>query len=81
MAEDPNVWEASRNCPSYSSTAVEAELSGKDDIKPGVYEGGFKTWECAVDLASYLAERSEEVISTVRAEGLHVIEVRSHFSN
>lgn len=26
-----------------------------DDITPHVYEGGFKTWECAVDLATYLS--------------------------
>ncbi|KAL9035092.1 MAG: hypothetical protein Q9180_005043 [Flavoplaca navasiana] len=30
-----------------------------DDIKPNVYEGGFKTWECSVDLARYLANQSE----------------------
>ncbi|CAO1606306.1 hypothetical protein XANCAGTX0491_009805 [Xanthoria calcicola] len=30
-----------------------------DDIKPNIYEGGFKTWECAVDLAKYLATQSE----------------------
>lgn len=80
MAENPNVSEASCDCSSYSSTAVEAELSATDDIKPGVYEGGFKTWECAVDLATYLAERSEEIISTLRTGGLHVIEVRIHLS-
>ena len=26
-----------------------------DDITPNIYEGGFKTWECSVDLASFLA--------------------------
>ena len=26
-----------------------------DDITPNVYEGGFKTWECSLDLAGYLA--------------------------
>ncbi len=30
-----------------------------DDIKPHIYEGGFKTWECAVDLAKYLATKSD----------------------
>lgn len=25
-----------------------------DDIIPNVYEGGFKTWECSLDLAEYL---------------------------
>ena len=26
-----------------------------EDVKPNVYEGGLKTWECAEDLAIYLA--------------------------
>ena len=25
-----------------------------DDIVPNVYEGGFKTWECSMDLSSYI---------------------------
>lgn len=32
----------------------------KGDLTPGVYEGGFKTWECAVYLASYLPKEEEE---------------------
>lgn len=33
---------------------------GKDDVKTGVYEGGFKSWECSVDLVRVLAaERSK----------------------
>lgn len=31
------------------------EDRGGSDLSPGVYEGGFKTWECAVDLACFLA--------------------------
>jgi protein-histidine N-methyltransferase len=30
---------------------------GKDDIKTGVYEGGFKSWESSVDLVKVLAGR------------------------
>lgn len=30
-------------------------LNKPEDLIPGVYEGGLKTWECSVDLASYLA--------------------------
>lgn len=30
------------------------------DIKPNFYEGGFKTWECALDLARLVA--SEDVL-------------------
>lgn len=78
MAEDPNFSEPGCNF-SYSSITVEAELSAKDDIKPGLYEGGFKTWECAVDLANYLAGQSEDIISTLGTKGLHVIEVSKAF--
>lgn len=78
MAEDPDVSEPGRSH-SYSSITVEAALSAKDDIKPGLYEGGFKTWECAVDLAAYLAGKSEEIISTLGTQGLHVIEVSKAF--
>lgn len=50
------------------------------DLTSGVYEGGFKTWECALDLASVLTTASEldskhrENVS--RTNGLlHVIEL------
>ena len=46
-----------------------------DDITPRIYEGGFKTWECSVDLARYLAGRAD-IIDSVRCQKLHVIEVR-----
>jgi len=29
----------------------------KSDLRSGVYEGGFKTWECSLDLASLLLDR------------------------
>lgn len=45
-----------------------------DDIMPRIYEGGFKTWECSVDLARYLAGRAD-IIESVRSQQLHVIEV------
>jgi protein-histidine N-methyltransferase len=38
-------------------------LENGDDLRSRVYEGGFKTWECGVDLAGYLAlclSRSEQ---------------------
>ena len=31
------------------------------DVKPGVYEGGFKTWECTKDLIRFMAEPSHEL--------------------
>ena len=36
-----------------SDESIVAGLS-TDDITPNVYEGGFKTWECSLDLAEYL---------------------------
>ena len=45
MAEDPN-----------SSHFPTVGLS-TDDITPNIYEGGFKTWECSVDLASFLSDK------------------------
>jgi protein-histidine N-methyltransferase len=40
----------------------------RGDLSSGIYEGGFKTWECAVDLASLVA-------STTIEQDLHVIEL------
>ncbi|KAL9102836.1 MAG: hypothetical protein Q9163_002051 [Psora crenata] len=44
MAEDTQAGENNTPIPGLST----------DDIVPHVYEGGFKTWECAIDLANYL---------------------------
>lgn len=44
------------------------------DIEPNVYEGGFKTWECAIDLAEFLSRR----LSTeweLEGREVHVVEV------
>lgn len=32
---------------------------GKDDVKTGVYEGGFKSWESSVDVVKVLHQRRE----------------------
>ncbi|KAF9911362.1 Histidine protein methyltransferase 1 [Linnemannia zychae] len=34
-------------------------LAGKSDLVKGVYEGGLKTWECALDLVAYLADQKQ----------------------
>lgn len=41
-----------------------------DDIVAGVYEGGFKTWECAADLARYVLEGSCRAQNTAGGGGL-----------
>ena len=49
-----------------------------DDIVPGVYEGGFKTWECSMDLAQYVAEtESVAVVSTFWRLSLSWLRIRS----
>lgn len=35
----------------------EAALDRESDIVPGVYEGGYKVWECSVDLAIFILQR------------------------
>lgn len=45
-----------------------------DDIMPRIYEGGFKTWECSIDLARYLAGRAD-IIDSIQHQQLHIIEV------
>jgi protein-histidine N-methyltransferase len=47
----------------------------KSDIRTGVYEGGFKTWECSVDLASILLDRGprKDIDELVRCD--QIVEV------
>lgn len=47
------------------------------DIKPNFYEGGFKTWECALDLARLVAGEDALGLSEVGdgPERRHIIEV------
>lgn len=42
-----------------------------NDITPNVYEGGYKTWECSIDLANY-------VLAMLRAEN-YSLAGRHHF--
>jgi protein-histidine N-methyltransferase len=43
-----------------------------------VYEGGLKTWECALDLATYLDRDFLGVQAGRRMRGLRVLEVSAH---
>lgn len=45
------------------------------DLVPGVYEGGLKTWECALDLAAYLDRDVLSAQAARRVRGLRVLEV------
>ena len=51
----------------------------KADLRAGVYEGGFKTWECSLDLASLLLDRGprKDIDELIRCD--QVIEVSLRF--
>jgi protein-histidine N-methyltransferase len=49
---------------------------GGHDVKTGVYEGGFKSWESSVDLVKVLSQSSD--IATPQDCGSCVIEVSSY---
>jgi hypothetical protein len=49
------------------------------DLVPGVYEGGLKTWECALDLATYLDRDFLGAHAGRRMRGLRVLEVSIHY--
>lgn len=42
------------------------DLNSNSDLVRGVYEGGFKTWECSLDLVEYLAKLPKDQISNKR---------------
>ncbi|EEQ34872.1 putative protein-histidine N-methyltransferase [Microsporum canis] len=47
----------------------------KDDIMPAVYEGGFKTWECAMDLAGIVTQGSVKFASPDGEDDINIIEL------
>jgi protein-histidine N-methyltransferase len=58
------------------------------DIRTGVYEGGFKTWECSVDLASILLDRGprKDIDELVRCDqivevGYNALSIKTRASN
>lgn len=51
-------WDVRVQLMAEEHEATEAGL-GKDDIKTGVYEGGFKSWESSVDLVKVLAGKRD----------------------
>lgn len=57
-----------------SSDQVIDQLENSD-LRAGVYEGGFKTWECSIDLASLLLDRGprKDIDELVRCD--QVVEV------
>ncbi|KAK4992091.1 Histidine protein methyltransferase 1 [Elasticomyces elasticus] len=51
----------------------------KSDIRSNVYEGGFKTWECSMDLASLLLDRGPRKDIDELCKCDNIIEVSSHY--
>lgn len=47
---------------------------GKHDVKTGIYEGGFKSWESSIDLVKVLAAQ-DELTAAQEASSLRVVEV------
>lgn len=52
---------------------AQSEGLGSHDVKTGVYEGGFKSWESSVDLVKVLAVN--KVTSALEQKGFRVMEV------
>ena len=64
MAEDENF-------------SANKKLEGLDesDIRTNIYEGGFKSWECAFDLAKMLLDRGPRKDIDDLCRVSHVVEV------
>ncbi|KAF9936441.1 hypothetical protein BGZ67_002388 [Mortierella alpina] len=68
IAQEDEEFDAQENDTANNATATAITgpggvemlaLAGTSDLVKGVYEGGLKTWECALDLVAYLAEQKE----------------------
>lgn len=60
----------------YDNEALIAGLE-EGDLKPHFYEGGFKTWECALDLAKLVTAQEMMSVADDVSMDLHIIEVRT----
>lgn len=52
---------------------VAAGAPAESDLIPGLYEGGYKVWECSIDLSKYIAKDPD--VSTIFRPGTKVIEL------
>jgi protein-histidine N-methyltransferase len=37
------------------------EMAGNTDLIKGIYEGGFKTWECSIDLVEFMHTKLDDI--------------------
>ncbi|KAJ2745003.1 hypothetical protein GGI20_002496 [Coemansia sp. BCRC 34301] len=59
-----------------NDSAIKQAMAGSNsaaDVIKGVYEGGLKTWECSMDLLSYLVEHGDELREAL--SGARVLEI------
>lgn len=51
----------------------------KSDIRSGIYEGGFKTWECSLDLVSLLLDRGprKDIDELVRCDQIVEVSIKA----
>lgn len=52
-----------------TKTGAISSILTTSDVQTGVYEGGFKLWECAVDLVGYMRESSSPMPAKVMELG------------
>jgi protein-histidine N-methyltransferase len=82
MAEDPDPSTSS----THSSTSASASSSttttnnaplglNESDVQTNIYEGGYKTWECSIDLLKFLLDRGPRKDLDDMARVHHVIEM------
>lgn len=41
---------------------LDLEVDGESDLVPYVYEGGYKIWECSLDLCEYILKNAEKFV-------------------
>ena len=49
---------------------------GRHDVKTGIYEGGFKSWESSLDLVKVLSSGHLSAVEGLKDGAIRVIEVR-----
>ncbi|RIA96594.1 hypothetical protein C1645_815287 [Glomus cerebriforme] len=66
VAQEDNFLETN-----YNENTRILELAADNDIVQGVYEGGLKTWECALDLVEFLSKNTDNL----NFEGKRILEL------
>ncbi|CAO3627307.1 unnamed protein product [Cunninghamella blakesleeana] len=63
MAEQDTLDESGTNNQDNDEILNMLNLTGNSDLIKGVYEGGFKTWECSIDLVQWLSNLPKQEIT------------------